>query len=75
LERSISEDTFRNEYLFHAKIHDWLSADSTALNLDAFNSKVYAELFLTPDSDPWLGLAQPDICTAVENNGLVSNVQ
>lgn len=75
LERSISEDTVRNEYLFHSKIHEWLAAAPAAQNLDAFNSKVYAELFLTPDSDPWLGLAQPDICTALENNGLVSNAQ
>jgi hypothetical protein len=75
LERSISEDTVRNEYLFHTKIHEWLAADSAGQNLDAFNTKVYAELFLTPDSDPWLGLAQPDICTALENNGLVSNTR
>ena len=73
LERSISEDTVRNEYLFHTKIHEWLAAAPAAQNLDAFNSKVYAELFLTPDSDPWLGLVQPEICTALENNGLVSN--
>ena len=73
LERSISEDTVRNEYLFHTKIHEWLAAAPATQNLDAFNSKIYAELFLTPDSDPWLGLAQPDICTALENNGLVSN--
>jgi hypothetical protein len=75
LERSISEDTVRNEYLFHTKIHEWLAAAPATQNLDAFNSKVYAELFLTPDTDPWLGLAQPDICTALENNGLVSNTQ
>jgi len=73
LERSISEDTVRNEYLFHTRIHEWLAAAPATLNLEAFNSKIYAELFLTPDSDPWLGLAQPDICTALENNGLVSN--
>lgn len=75
LERTISEDTVRNEYLFHTKIHEWLATDSPAQNLDAFNEKVYAELFLTPDSDPWLGLAQPDVCTALENNGVVSNAQ
>jgi len=75
LERSISEDTVRNEYLFHTKIHEWLATEPATLNPDAFNSKVYTELFLTPDSDPWLGLVQPDICTALENNGLVSNSQ
>lgn len=73
LERTISEDTVRNEYLFHSKIHEWLATDGAAPILDTFNSRVYAELFLTPDSDPWFGLAQPDVCTALENNGLVSN--
>lgn len=73
LERTISEDTIRNEYIFHAKIHQWLAADAATPVLDSFNSRIYAELFLTPDSDPWLGLAQPDVCTALENNGLVSN--
>jgi hypothetical protein len=73
LERTISEDTVRNEYLFHSKIHEWLAAETVTPAVDTFNSKIYAELFLTPDSDPWLGLAQPDICTALENNGLVSN--
>lgn len=72
LERTISEDTVRNEYLLHSKIHEWLAAGPAPI-LDTFNSRVYADLFLTPDSDPWLGLAQPDVCTALENNGLVSN--
>jgi hypothetical protein len=75
LERSISEDTVRNEYLFHTKIHEWLAAAPAVPNLEAFNSKIYAELFLTPDSDPWLGLVQTDICTALENNGLVSDAR
>ena len=27
-----------------------------AADLAALNARVYAELFLTPDADPWLGL-------------------
>lgn len=68
LERSISEDTCRNEYLLHPKIHAWLATG--AVNLDELNRKVYAELFLTPDSDPWLGLLPSDTFTALENNGV-----
>ena len=30
LQRSIAEDTVRNEYLFHAKIHEWLAAPGTS---------------------------------------------
>jgi hypothetical protein len=70
LERSISEDTIKNEYLLHSKIHQWL-AQETSPDLDRFNARVYSELFLTPDSDPWLGLVPPDVYSALDNDGLV----
>ena len=41
------------------------------MNLAAFNDRVYAELFLTPRSDPWLGLHQPSVYTAIERDGIV----
>lgn len=69
LERSISEDTCRNEYLLHPQIHAWL-AGGQVTNVDDLNRRVYAELFLTPDSDPWLGLAPNDTFTALQNNGV-----
>ncbi|HIK07899.1 MAG TPA: hypothetical protein IGS40_24950 [Trichormus sp. M33_DOE_039] len=34
------------------------------------NEKVYAQLFLTPSSDPWLGLAPSDAYSAIDNDGL-----
>ncbi len=55
-ERSIAEDTVRNEYLFHRRIHEWLASSSARPDVDTLNERVYAELFLTPSSDPWLGL-------------------
>ena len=73
LERSISEDTARNEYLFHSKIHDWLASGTAPQEVDRLNVKVYAELFLTPDSDPWLGLRADDAFAALENDGIVLN--
>jgi hypothetical protein len=66
---SISVDSVRNEYLFHRQIHQWL-AGGPAPEIDAFNDRVYAELFLTPRSDPWLGLMPADTYTALENNGV-----
>ena len=60
---SIALDTVRNEYLFHRQIHQWLAAGSTT-NLDKLNERVYSELFLTPSSDPWLGLMPADTYTA-----------
>jgi hypothetical protein len=73
LQRSIAEDTVRNEYTFHAKIHEWLATAGTPREVDALNRRVYAELFLTPDSDPWLGLVPADTFSALENGGLVQN--
>lgn len=69
-ERSIAEDTVRNEYTFHRQIHLWLADAPPSTNLDAFNDRVYAELFLTPSSDPWLGLLPPNTYSALPDDGL-----
>ena len=74
-ERSIAEDTVRNEYTFHRQIHQWLAAGATAdgkalASVDALNDQVYAQLFLTPGSDPWLGLVPPDTYTALPDEGI-----
>jgi hypothetical protein len=69
LQGSIALDTVRNEYTFHRQIHEWLAAGNIP-DLDAFNERVYAWLFLTPSSDPWLGLMPADAYTALENNGV-----
>jgi hypothetical protein len=42
-------------------------------NVDTLN-EWYAELFLTPSSDPWLGLAPPDVYTALENDGQIGAI-
>ncbi len=79
LQSSIALDTVKNEYLFHRQIHDWLAAgpnsapdSNNEYDVDVLNERVYAELFLTPSSDPWLGLMPADTYTALENNGVVS---
>ena len=64
-ERSIAQDTVRNEYLLHAQIHEWMIGWSDASNLTKLNERVYAELFLTPSSDPWLGLLPQDTYTGI----------
>lgn len=33
---------------------------------------VYAELFLTPKSDPWLGLKPSDAYSALDHDGVVT---
>lgn len=68
-EDSIALDTVRNEYLLHRQIHDRF-ADGQPESVDALNEWVYAELFLTPSSDPWLGLAPAGVYTALDHGGL-----
>ena len=74
-ERSIAEDTVRDEYLFHQRIHAWLAEGKLpdgcpASDVDCLNERVYADLFLTPSSDPWLGLLPADTYSALPNDGL-----
>jgi hypothetical protein len=71
LQRSIAEDTVRNEYLLHAQVDSWFVENKIPSDLGALNAKIYDELFLMPESDPWLGLAPADIFTGLPNEGLV----
>ena len=66
----IALDTVRNAYLLQKKLHVWLRTDLRN-DLDKLNEKVYAELFLTPSSDPWLGLYSPDTYTAISGGGII----
>jgi hypothetical protein len=71
LESSIAVDTVRNEYDLRRRFHRWHNEGMTYANVDELNERVYAELFLTPRSDPWLGLAPRDAYTGLPNNGVV----
>jgi hypothetical protein len=62
---AVALDTVRNEYLLHSQLHRWLAAAAPAPELEALNARVYAELFLTPRSDPWLGLVAPNVYTGL----------
>jgi hypothetical protein len=69
-EDSMALDTVRNEYLLHRRVHEKFANDASSPNdVDTLNEWVYAELFLTPSRDPWLGLAPNDVYTALENDG------
>jgi hypothetical protein len=43
------------------------------VDVNELNERVYAQLFLTPSSDPWLGLIPGDVYTALDNNGVVQH--
>ena len=69
-EDSMSLDAVRNEYLLHRRVHELLAAsESGTMEFDSLNEWVYAELFLTPSKDPWLGLAPSEVYTALEHDG------
>lgn len=69
-ERYIALDTVRNEYLLRSTLRAWLISGRGGPDTETFNERVYDQLFLTPSSDPWLGLLQPDTYTALENDGI-----
>ncbi len=72
-EQSIALDTVRNEYRLHRQVHEWFvqaQADSRIGSLDELTDRIYAELFLTPAEDPWLGLMPPDTYAALDGNGV-----
>jgi hypothetical protein len=71
LQMTIAQDTIQNEYAFHLAIHQWFAAGEPVVqHLESFNDRVYTDLFLTPRSDPWLGLAPANAFPALENDGL-----
>jgi hypothetical protein len=73
LQSSIALDSVRNEYTLHRQVHGWFAAGAIGADIEQLNERVYAELFLTPSSDPWLGLAEADAYTALENGGVTTS--
>ncbi len=71
LERNLAIDTVRNEYLIHNKLHSWFINGWINGSVESLNEQVYAQLFQTPRSDPWLGLVSPDTYTGLVDNGIV----
>ena len=64
LQNSVAADTIYNESALHSQIHEWF-ARNRVIDLATLNTRIYDELFLTPESDPWLGLKQPTIFTGI----------
>ena len=72
-QRTVALDTVRNEYELHQRVRGWFTQrlpETLAADVAPLNEKVYAELFLTPTSDPWLGLAPAHAYSALAGNGV-----
>jgi hypothetical protein len=63
-ERTLAEDTRQNEQI-RLSILPWLSSTPS---LPALTERIYRDAFLTPRSDPWLGLVTPDAYVAIEGD-------
>jgi hypothetical protein len=70
LVRTVAEDTVRNEYVFHARIHKWLATEAAISDVARLNERIYAELFLTPSWDAWLGLRPAGAYSGIDNDGV-----
>ena len=70
--QSLALDSLRNEYIFHRHIHQWFVKGKISSDIAKLNRRVYANLFLTPDEDPWLGLLSKYVYSAIENNGVIT---
>jgi hypothetical protein len=70
-EQNMALDTVRNEYLLHGQLYQWFLAGNETRELGTLNQRVYAEMFLTPQSDPWLGLNPSEAFAAIEQDGRV----
>ncbi len=69
-EQNMALDTVRNEYLLHSQIHQWFMGGNVR-DFTTLNQRVYADLFLTPKSDPWLGLNPQESFAAIDQNGIL----
>lgn len=63
-------DTARNEKDFHARIHAVFVTGNQG-DFASLNRSIYSEIFLTPESDPWLGLMPEGLYTALGNGGIM----
>ena len=70
-ETRLTEEGFRNEFSLHGAIHQRM-AKPDALSFVTLNDFVYARVFMTPKSDPWLGLTPTEALTATDDDGLVA---
>lgn len=67
VENSVALDTVRNNYMLRLRIIGFMNRREWPLA--QINAWIYSQIFLTPGDDPWLGLAPPDVFSAIDANG------
>jgi hypothetical protein len=71
-ESAIARDTQVNELVLRPQARAVFFRDGALSSLAAINERIYAEVFKTPATDPWLGLSNPLVFSALPRDGLVS---
>lgn len=71
LESLVAADTEANETTLREQIHFWFDSQAPLPDFAALNERVYRELFLTPATDPWLGMSTPGVFTGLPRDGIV----
>ena len=71
LRRTVAVDTIVNQYDLHRQINGWFAMGEVR-NLASLNERIYAELFLTPSNDPWLGLKPEGVFTAIPEGSIIA---
>jgi hypothetical protein len=66
-EQTLAADTAVSEGL-RRTIHEWLSRSGGPVDLVSLTNRIYDQLFLTPRTDPWLGLVAADTYSAIEGD-------
>jgi hypothetical protein len=74
LERSLAADTKINEERLHRTLHEWFAREEVT-TVDALNERVYEELFLAPNGDPWMGLVSETAFTGLAGEGLTATIR
>ena len=72
LQESVSVDTVKNNLAMRTEILEMSLVENLSNYphaLDYFNEQVYAQVFQTPASDPYLGLESPGIISGIDNDG------
>ena len=65
-EAGMALDTVRNQFLLRRTVHVWLQDREAGLTPELLDEQIYASLFRTPLSDPWIGLRPADIYSGLQ---------
>ena len=75
LERTILADTALNQLHVRPQIAREIVRRGGQIDFVTLNAWIYDQVFRTPRQDPWLGLLERDVFTALPAEGVVMRTQ